>query len=80
MSCAWSPIPAGPASDPKRRLRVVRSGEDYGCVKGDAAIVVDQEEGRPFMLASGQLLPLSDEFGQVIAGSRLEADIAAALS
>lgn len=78
-SCAWDPTPVGQASDPKRRLTLVRSGEDYGCVKGDASIVVDRVEGRPFMLADGHLLPLSKEFGKVISGSRLEADIAAAL-
>ncbi len=79
-ACAWDPAPAGPADDAKRRLAVVRTAEQYGCVRRDASIVVDAAERRPFMRVGDDLLPLSAEHGRVIAGSRLEADIRAALA
>ena len=80
-SCAWDPDSVGSADDPKRRLAVVRSAADYGCVKrDDASIVVDRAEGKPFMRVGDALLPLSKRFGAVIEGTRLEADIGQALA
>ncbi len=79
-SCAWDPNSVGSAEDPKRRLAVVRAEQDYGCVRPGTSIVVDQAEGKPFMQVGDQLLPLSSEFGGVIAGTRLENDIQAALA
>jgi hypothetical protein len=79
-ACAWDSFPASEADNPKRSLAVVRSAADYGCVKRVASIVVDRAEGKPFMLVGGDLLPLSARHGHVIAGSRLETDIARALA
>lgn len=78
--CAWDRTPVSPASGAKRQLAVIRSSEAYGCVREDASIVVDRSERKPFMRIGDDLLPLSRAFGDVIRGSRLEADIAAALS
>ncbi len=77
--CAWDGVPAGSATDAKRRLVVVRSPEAYGCLRRGAAITVDQEEGKPYMRIGDTLLPLSERYGSVIAGTRLEADIRSAL-
>ncbi|MCK9360956.1 hypothetical protein M0Q28_01880 [Patescibacteria group bacterium] len=79
-SCAWDPASAGPAQDSKRRLAVVRTESQYGCVRADTSIVVDQAEGKPFMQVGDQLLPLSPRFGGVIAGTKLERDIRASLA
>lgn len=81
-SCAWEPPAkaAGSASDPKRRLTVVRSAEQYGCVRRDASIVVDQTERKPFMQIGDRLLPLSHAFGGILAGTQLETDLQAALT
>lgn len=79
-SCAWDRTPAGSALDPKRRLTVVRSPEQYGCVKAGASIVVDEAARRPFMRVGNDLLPLSSRFGGVIKGTGLEADIEGTLT
>lgn len=80
QQCAWDRTPVHSVSGATRQLTVVRSSDAYGCVREDASIVVDRAEGKPFMQVGDDLLPLSPAFGSVIRGSRLEADIAAALS
>jgi hypothetical protein len=59
---------------------VVRTAEQYACVRKDASIVVDEIERRPFMRVGDDLLPLSPTFGAVLHGSQLETDIRAALA
>ena len=79
-SCAWEPAPVGSAHDPKRRLEVVRTDEQYGCVRKNASVVVDRMEGKPFMRIGEALHPLSATYGAIIADTRLERDIRAALA
>lgn len=78
--CAWSSESAGSAEDGRRHLVVVRTPEAYGCLRRDAAIVVDRVERLPFMRIQGKLLPLSECYGAVIQGTRLETDIQAVLA
>ncbi len=77
--CAWDSASAVPA-DGRRRLSVVRTPEAYGCLRRGASIVADHDAGRPFMRIGDRLLPLSEQFGAVIAGTVLEADIKIALA
>ena len=63
-----------------RRLTVVRTAVDYGCVRGSASIVVDPVEAKPFMQIGDALHALSPAHGQILAGTRLERDIQAALA
>lgn len=77
--CAWDSASALPI-DGRRRLTVVRSPEQYGCRRKGAGIVVDLEAKQPFMQIGQRLLPLSEQFGGVIAGTVLERDIQAVLA
>lgn len=79
-SCAWSPTSTGSALDPRRRLAVVRTKEQYGCVRPDTSIVVDEAERQPFMRVGDELHPLSPAFGGVIKGTRLERDLETSLA
>lgn len=72
--CAWDSASAVPA-DGRRRLSVVRTPEAYGCLRKGASIVVDNDARQPFMRIGDRLLPLSEQFGAVIAGTVLERDI-----
>lgn len=77
--CAWDSASALPI-DGRRRLTVVRSPEQYGCRRKGASIVVDPDAQEPFMKIGERILPLSEQFGGVIAGTVLEQDIQAALA
>lgn len=77
--CAWdhqqnAKSEAAVVSGP---LVTVRTAAEYGCVNKTAAIVVDAATRKPFMQINGKLHPLSAQFGGIIAGTRLERDIAA---
>lgn len=78
--CAWGFTPVGRVTDPKRRLTVVRTSEKYGCFRQGAAIVVDHASQTPLMQVGDDLLPLSADYGHVIADTQLEKDIKAALA
>lgn len=77
--CAWDSASAVPA-DGRHRLSVVRTPEAYGCLRKGASIVVDHDARQPFMRIGDHLLPLSAQFGTVLAGTVLEADIKTALA
>lgn len=77
--CAWDSANAVPA-DGRHRLSVVRTSEAYGCLRRGASIVADHDMGQPFMRIGDRLLPLSERFGSVIAGTVLEHDIKTALA
>lgn len=79
-SCAWSPVSAGSALDSRRRLAVVRTEEQYGCVRPQTSIVIDRDDQQPFMRVGDELHPLSPAFGDVIKGTKLERDIEATLA
>jgi len=72
-SCAWD---HKKSAKPKGPLVMIRTSEQYGCVKG-ASVVVDSAQRKPFMQIGSDLHPLSVEFGRVIVGTRLERDIQA---
>lgn len=72
--CAWD---HRQVHQPKGNLITVRTAEQYGCIKR-AAVVVDSATRQPFMQMGEKLHPLSAVFGGILAGTRLERDIAAA--
>ena len=66
--CAWDGASAAPI-DSRRRLTVVRTPTQYGCLRKGAGIVVDLDAKQPFMQIGDRLLPLSEQFGGVIGGT-----------
>ena len=75
--CAWD---QKQKAAPKGPLVVLRTAAEYGCVKKNAEIVIDPVVRTPFMRIGEALHPLSERFGAILRGTRLEQDIAAVIA
>jgi len=74
--CAWD---HRAAIVPSGIFGIIRTEQQYGCAKG-GAVVIDQHLNIPLMRIGNAFHPLSAEYGGVIVNTRLERDIAAALT
>jgi hypothetical protein len=75
--CAWD---QKQSVKPVNPLVVIRTSAAYGCTKKNAAVVVDTSRRQAFMRIGENLHPLSAKFGSILAGTKLEKDIAAAVA